>query len=102
MITKKWQINDGTTPVLSISEDGVYLAFKPGCLVGKTHAVKKMRPLILVDVDKHGEVIGVERVPAPEKVSVATLCKEAGVEIPASVAARTQIRVYREETAAVA
>ncbi|AHF94469.1 hypothetical protein OPIT5_16750 [Opitutaceae bacterium TAV5] len=95
---KQWKVPDNALPTMAVLGDRLYLKFKPGTPVDHTVPVKNS-PLVLVDVAENGEVLGIERIPEPRSWSVESICKEARVKIPAAVAARTKVKVHREEAA---
>lgn len=77
-------------PVMEISDEGVYVWFKRGAKAEKT-IVKRRWPLLAVDIDKEGDVIGVELVPMPTSFTINSIINPAGFKVSDRVAAKTQI-----------
>jgi len=84
-------VKSSASPVVEWSPDGLYVMFKPGAKAAKT-IVRRRWPVIAVDVDKDGDVIGVECAPAPARFSIAGLAKDAGIRVPKEAAARAEFQ----------
>ena len=93
MKTEKYQFNikEAVTPIVQWSPDGLYVTFKPGAKSAKT-IVKRRWPVLAVDLDKDGEVIGVECAPAPAKFTFMGIAADAGIYVPERAAARVEFQ----------
>jgi uncharacterized protein YuzE len=80
-----------TSPVVELTADGLYIWFNPGGDAVKT-IVKSRWPFLAVDVDKNGDIIGIEHAPLPKEFSISKVSQKAGVRISDKVAARAEIR----------
>ena len=86
-----FKVSSRAKPVIELSQEGVYVSLFQGCAVAKTE-VRSEWPLIAVDFDKTGRVIGVECAPCPEEFSLAATMRKAGGHIPVAAAARAVIK----------
>jgi len=87
----KFVIKSSAAPIIELGPDGVYVWFKPGIQAAKT-IIKSRWPVVAIDVDATGDVIGFECAPLPEEFSLQALGDRAGVHVPDKAAARAQIR----------
>jgi len=79
-----------TAPAVEISDEGVYVWFKRGETAHKT-VVKQRWPVVAVDYDKKGDVIGVEMAPFPKSFSINAILEPAGLRVSERMAANAEI-----------
>ena len=81
----RFQVKSKMMPVVEIdtAAQAVYVYFQRGVRVAKT-VVQNQWPLVAVDLDKHGEVIGVEACGVGE-FTVRPILEQARVEAPRSI-----------------
>lgn len=89
--TYQFLVSSASRPVVEVSPDGIYVWFNRGRRAAKTE-IKSRWPVVAVDLDENGEVIGIEHAPAPAAFSLQKLAASAGVRVPAAVAARAQFQ----------
>jgi hypothetical protein len=88
-----------TPPVVEISDEGIYVWFKRGVYAEKT-VVKQRWPLVAVDYDKDGDLIGVEVVPFPKSFSLNGVLAPAGLKVSDRMAAKAEIQPVKRMDAA--
>lgn len=74
---------------VEVSDDGLYVWFKRGAAATET-IVRNRWPLVAIDLDASGEVIGIECAPLPDEFGVKSLARLARVEIPIETAANAR------------
>ena len=72
---------------VEINETGLYVRFQPGVTAANT-IIRSEWPHVAVDLAKDGSVIGIECVPVPSQFTLGTIAQQAGVTLPARIAAQ--------------
>jgi uncharacterized protein YuzE len=85
----RFTITSRQPPVVQITDEGLYIYFKPGSVAHKT-IVRHRWPLVAIDLNEDGEIIGVEAVPPPENFTLRELIAKAGGKITDKALANAQ------------
>jgi uncharacterized protein YuzE len=87
----RFTITSRQTPIVQLTDEGLYIYFKPGAVSEKT-VVRSRWPLVAIDLDKNGDVIGIEAVPPPESFTLRGLIAKAGGKITDKALANAQFK----------
>lgn len=72
---------------VEINETGIYVRFQPGVTAANT-IIRSEWPHVAVDLAKDGSVVGIECIPVPNQFTLGTIARQAGVALPARIAAQ--------------
>jgi len=73
-------------PSVELSADGLYVRFQTGVQAAET-ILRSEWPHVAVDLAANGSVIGIECVPTPERFTLGSIAKKAGVALPSRISA---------------
>lgn len=85
----EFTVSSPSAAIVELSDEGLYVRFKQGAEAVRT-VVRSRWPLVAIDLDKAGEVIGIECTPAPEEFGLTSVAKLANVAISAEIVSRAR------------
>jgi hypothetical protein len=86
------QATSEPTPIVELSEAGLYVRFAPRGACARTVANGRW-PHLAVDFDRQGRVIGVEAMPLPDRFSLSRLARRAGLRLSPAALRRARLRL---------
>ena len=85
----EFTVSSPSEAVVELSDEGLYVRFKSGVESAKT-IVRSRWPLVAIDLDADGYVIGIECTPVPAEFGLTSVAKLANVAVPAETVSRAR------------
>jgi uncharacterized protein YuzE len=78
----EFTVSSPSEAVVELSDEGLYVRFKSGVNSART-IVRSRWPLVAIDLDTAGNVIGIECTPVPAEFGLTSVAKLANVSVSA-------------------
>ena len=85
----EFTVSSPSKALVELSDEGLYVRFKTGVEAART-VIRSRWPLVAIDLDAEGAVIGIECTPAPAEFGLTSVAKLANVGVPAEIASRAR------------